>query len=74
MTMMMMMMNLKMLGKNLMRIEVMMLLVVLALLVKWVDSILILQNDEISMQHNTSLVPNQAILMNTFPQHPKKIK
>jgi hypothetical protein len=29
-----------------------------------------LQNDEILMQHNTSHVPNQAIPMNTFLQHP----
>jgi hypothetical protein len=39
-------------------------------MVKLFDWMLTLQNDEILMQHNTSHVPNQAIPMNTFLQHP----
>ena len=49
-----------------------MLLVELALLVKLFHLMVILRNDEILMQHNTLHVPNRAIRMSTFHQHPKK--
>jgi hypothetical protein len=65
--MMMMMMKLKMLV-----ISVRMLLVGLVVSVKVFDLLLNLQNDEILMQRSTSHVPNQAIRMNTFHQHPKR--
>ena len=39
---------------------------------RWVDWMLNLRNDERSMRHNTSHVPNQAILMNTFLRRPEK--
>ena len=36
--------------------------------------VLYLQNDERSMQRNTSHVPNRAIPMNTFHRYPKSIE